>query len=78
MKVSPVLRALLSNRMAEMDMNRDGFYHSMLQDMRGINMSERERARAEDGVRKSAALVNLLVGMAGFVGVGEKQDKKVA
>ena len=59
-------------------MNGDGFYHSMLQDIRGINMSERERARAEDGVRKSAVLVSLLVGVAGLVGVAQKQDKKVA
>ena len=59
-------------------MNSDGFYHSMLRDIRGINMNERDRARAEDGVRKSAALVDFLMGMAGIVGVGEKQDKKAA
>ena len=40
-------------------------YTSVLRELRGINMNERDRARAEDGVRKSAVIVELLVGVFG-------------
>ena len=43
----------------------ESFYTSVLRELRGIQMNDRDRARAEDGVRKSAAIVELLVGMFG-------------
>jgi hypothetical protein len=43
----------------------EAFCTSVLRELRTINMNERDRARAEDGVRKSAAIVELLAGMFG-------------
>ena len=48
------------------------FYSSVLDALRGINMNTRQRARAEAGVRTSAAIVEVLVGMAGLVGFRSK------
>jgi hypothetical protein len=39
-------------------------YSTMLQGLSSINMTERERARAEAGVRKSAAIIECLIGVA--------------
>jgi hypothetical protein len=44
-------------------MNAD-IYSTMLQGLSSINMTERERARAEAGVRKSAAIIECLIGAA--------------
>ena len=43
----------------------EGFCTSVLRALREINMNERDRARAEDGVRKSAAIIELFAGMFG-------------
>ena len=45
---------------------------SVLRGLRGIQMSDRDRARAENGVRKSAAIVELLLGVAGYMGFRSK------
>ena len=55
-------RSFIRHRRTKMN---ETFCTSVLRELRGINMSERERARAEDGLRKSAALVELLAGMFG-------------
>lgn len=47
-------------------MKADPFYSNIIAVLRNVNMTERQRARAEDGVRKSAAIVEALAGMAGF------------
>ena len=49
-------------------MNANNFCNSMLRDLRAIQMSERTRAQAENGVRRSAAFVEALAGMASYVG----------
>ena len=48
------------------------FYSSVLNALHGINMNTRQRAQAESGVRTSAAIVEVLVGMAGLVGLRSK------
>jgi hypothetical protein len=47
---------------------------SVLRGLSGIHMSERDRARAENGVRRSAALVDLILGVASYVGLGSKHE----
>ena len=49
------------------------FYSSVLNGLCAINMNVRDRARAEAGVRTSAAIIETLVGMAGLVGLRRKQ-----
>jgi hypothetical protein len=56
-------------------MNAD-FYSNMLRGLSSINMTERERARAEDGVRKSAAIVECLLGIAGSMGLRSNQAER--
>jgi hypothetical protein len=50
-------------------------YSSVLDGLRGINMTMRQRARAEAGMRASAAIIEMLVGMAGLVGLRSKQTQ---
>ena len=54
-------------------MNAKNLYNSMLSDVRSINMSQRVRAQAENGVRMSAAFVEVLAGFASYVGFGSKK-----
>jgi hypothetical protein len=58
-------------------MNAD-FCSSMLRGLSGINLSERERARAEDRVRKSVAFVEWLVAIAGAAGRRADEAKQRA
>jgi hypothetical protein len=51
------------------------FYSSVLDGLHGINMTMRQRARAEAGMRASAAIMEMLVGMAGLVGLRSKQTE---
>jgi len=54
-------------------MNANNFYNSMMSDVRSINMSQRVRVQAENGVRMSAAFVEALAGIATYVGFGSKK-----
>ena len=56
-------------------MNADASCNSMLRDIRAIKMNARDRARAENGVRQSAAIVELLIGAAAFVGLRSSTSK---
>ncbi len=49
-------------------MNAD-IYCTTLMGLNSINMTERERARAEEGVRKSAAIIECLIGVATSMGL---------
>ena len=51
-------------------------YASVIRSLRGVNMNERARARAEAGARASAAIIELLVGVAGIVGLRAKQSEQ--
>ena len=50
------------------------FCSSVLRGLSDIHMNERDRARAENGVRKSAAIVELIVGVASYVGLRSKHE----
>ncbi|HYH43172.1 MAG TPA: hypothetical protein VD867_14455 [Burkholderiales bacterium] len=50
-------------------------YISVLRGLRGINMNQRDRARAEAGVLASATIIELLAGMAGMVGLRAKNSQ---
>ena len=54
------------------------FYSNMVRCLSSINMTERERARAEDGVRKSVAIVECLLGIAGSIGLRSDEAKNNA
>lgn len=47
---------------------------SVLRGLRAIRMNERDRARAENGVRRSAAIIELFVGMAEYVGFRSRPE----
>ena len=64
--------------MPEMSMNKESFYRSMLRDLRSIKMNQHQRTRAEEGVRQSAAIVELLLGVAGYFGAREQQVNKAS
>ena len=59
-------------------MDSTTFCSNMLRDISNIPMSERVRARAEDGVRKSAAFVELLTGMLGVSASREEKAEQVS
>ncbi len=47
---------------------------NLLRGLSDIHMSERDRVRAENGVRRSAAIVELIVGVASYVGLRSKHE----
>lgn len=47
---------------------------SVLRGLNDIHMSERDRVRAQNGVRRSAAIVELIVGFASYVGLRSKHE----
>jgi hypothetical protein len=55
-------------------MKEKSVYSNMLRDLRGVRMSEHVRVRAENGVRLSAAIVEAVLGMASYVGLGAKRS----
>ena len=54
-------------------MNANNLCNSMLSDVRSINMSDRVRVQAENGVRMLAAFVEALAGIASYVGFSSKK-----
>ena len=59
-------------------MDSTTFCSSMLRDLSTIPMSESVRVRAEDGVRKSAAIIELLAGMLGDSAAREEKAAQVS
>lgn len=50
------------------------FCSSVLRGLTDIHMTDRERTRAENGVRRSAAIVELILGVANYVGLRSKHE----